>query len=127
MHRRFDQLDVFGAGPLLGNPLAVVHGAQGLPDETLAAFARWTNLSETAFLLPAQAPAPDYRLRIFPPLGELPFAGHPTLGACHAWLAAGGQPRDGDTVVQECGVGRVRIRRDGGGRLGFGGPPPRRG
>ncbi len=124
--RRFHQLDVFSAVPLQGNPLAVVHAAQGLSDDTMAAFARWTNLSETTFLLPPSAPgAADYRVRIFTPGGELPFAGHPTLGSCHAWLAAGGSPRESGVVVQECGVGLVRIRRDGG-RLAFAAPPVRR-
>ena len=125
MRRRFHQLDVFSAVPLRGNPLAVVHSAQGLSDDDMAAFARWTNLSETTFLLPPTDAAADYRVRIFTPGGELPFAGHPTLGSCHAWLAAGGAPRDADVVVQECGVGLVRIRRSGG-RLAFGAPPLRR-
>ena len=125
MLRRFHQLDVFSAVLLKGNPLAVVHAAQGLSDETLAAFARWTNLSETTFLLPPQDPAADYRVRIFTPGGELPFAGHPTLGSCHAWLAAGGVARDPALVVQECGIGLVRIRRHGG-RLAFAAPPLRR-
>ena len=125
MSRRFHQLDVFSAVPLKGNPLAVVHAAQGLSDETMAAFARWTNLSETTFLLPPQDGAADYRVRIFTPGGELPFAGHPTLGSCHAWLAGGGVPRDNAVVVQECGVGLVRIRRSGA-RLAFAAPPRRR-
>jgi PhzF family phenazine biosynthesis protein len=125
MQRRFHQLDVFSAVPLKGNPLAVVHAAQGLSDDTLAAFARWTNLSETTFLLPPTNPAADYRVRIFTPHEELPFAGHPTLGSCHAWLAAGGAPRDSGRVVQECGVGLVPIRRDGK-RLAFAAPPRRR-
>ena len=126
---RFTQLDVFTAEPLLGNPLAVVHDAQRLDVAQMAAFARWTNLSETTFLLPPRDPAADYRVRIFTPGGELPFAGHPTLGSCHAWLAAGGLPRDADTVVQECGVGLVRVRRDRGAsasRLAFAAPPLRR-
>ena len=128
MQRRFHQLDVFSAVPLQGNPLAVVHGALGLSDDTMAAFARWTNLSETTFLLPPLDPAADYRVRIFTPGGELPFAGHPTLGSCHAWLAAGGVPKSPSRVVQECGVGLVRIRRSGhnGGRLAFAAPPLRR-
>ena len=125
MQRRFHQLDVFSALPLKGNPLAVVHAAQGLPDDRLAAFARWTNLSETTFLLPPQDAGADYRVRIFTPGGELPFAGHPTLGSCHAWLAGGGLPRDSAVVVQECGVGLVRIRRSGA-RLAFAAPPLRR-
>jgi len=125
MLRRFHQLDVFSAVPLKGNPLAVVHAAQGLSDATMAAFARWTNLSETTFLLPPEDPAADYKVRIFTPAGELPFAGHPTLGSCHAWLAAGGVPKTAGTVVQECGVGLVRIRQSGG-RLAFGAPPLKR-
>ena len=125
MKRRFDQLDVFTAVGLRGNPLAVVHDAMGLDDERMAAFARWTNLSETTFLLPPTDPQADYRVRIFTPGGELPFAGHPTLGSCHAWLAAGGQPRQAGLVVQQCGVGLVTVRRDGG-RLAFAAPPLRR-
>jgi PhzF family phenazine biosynthesis protein len=125
MSRRFDQLDVFTAEALRGNPLAVVHDATGLDDARLAAFARWTNLSETTFLLPPTDPAADYRVRIFTPGGELPFAGHPTLGSCHAWLAAGGRPRRSDKVVQQCGVGLVTVRRDGQ-RLAFAAPPLRR-
>ena len=125
---RFDQLDVFSAVPLKGNPLAVVHGAAELSEETMAAFARWTNLSETTFLLPASDPGADYRVRIFTPGGELPFAGHPTLGTCWAWLAAGGQPRTSGIVVQQCGVGLVRVRRDAtrASRLAFAAPPTRR-
>jgi PhzF family phenazine biosynthesis protein len=130
MTRRFSQLDVFTADALRGNPLAVVHDAQGLDDARMAAFARWTNLSETTFLLPARDAAADYHVRIFTPGGELPFAGHPTLGSCHAWLAAGGVPRQAGEVVQECGVGLVRVRRDSGGsnpsRLSFAAPPLRR-
>lgn len=121
MHE-FRQVDVFGAGPLGGNPVAVVHDAADLPDEVLRDFARWTNLSETTFLLPPEDPGADYRLRIFTPAEELPFAGHPTIGSAHAWLEAGGRPRGGDTVVQECGAGLVRLRRTGG-RLAFAGPP----
>jgi PhzF family phenazine biosynthesis protein len=117
----FHQVDVFTATPLRGNPLAVVHAADGLDESGMAALARWTNLSETTFLLRPTAPEADYRLRIFTPGRELPFAGHPTLGSCHAWLAAGGRPR-GDEIVQECGVGLVRIRRDGP-RLAFAAPP----
>jgi PhzF family phenazine biosynthesis protein len=125
MKRRFDQIDVFTAEALRGNPLAVVHDAQGLDDARLAAFARWTNLSETTFLLPPTDPAADYRVRIFTPGGELPFAGHPTLGSCHAWLAAGGRPQRDGVVVQQCGVGLVQVRRDGL-RLAFAAPPLRR-
>jgi PhzF family phenazine biosynthesis protein len=132
VQRQFHQLDVFSAVPLMGNPLAVVHSAQGLADATMAAFARWTNLSETTFLLPPTDPAADYRVRIFTPGGELPFAGHPTLGSCHAWLAAGGVPHTAGLVVQECGVGLVRVRLGAGGlapdgagvgRLAFAAPP----
>lgn len=128
MQHRFHQLDVFTAVPLKGNPLAVVHAAQGLGENTMAAFARWTNLSETTFLLPPTQPGADYRVRIFTPGGELPFAGHPTLGSCWAWLAAGGQPRQPGMVVQECGVGLVRVRRDAAHpqRLAFAAPPLRR-
>jgi PhzF family phenazine biosynthesis protein len=122
MTRRFSQLDVFTATPLRGNPLAVVHDADGLSDEQMADFARWTNLSETTFLLAPRRPEADYRVRIFTPGGELPFAGHPTLGSCHAWLAAGGKPHQEGVVVQECGVGLVRVRRDGS-RLAFAAPP----
>jgi PhzF family phenazine biosynthesis protein len=122
---RFHQLDVFSSQPMRGNPLAVVHEAQSVSDDTMAAFARWTNLSETTFLLPPTDPLADYRVRIFTPGGELPFAGHPTLGSCQAWLWAGGQPQCADEVVQECGIGLVRIRRSGS-RLAFAAPPLRR-
>lgn len=126
MTRRFHQVDVFGAGVLRGNPLAVVHDAQGLDDAGMAALARWTNLSETTFLLPPTDPAADYRVRIWTPFGELPFAGHPTLGSAWAWLAAGGRPKSGgDTLVQQCGVGLVTLRRDEG-RLAFAAPPLKR-
>ena len=123
--RRFSQLDVFTAVPLLGNPLAVVHDGAGLSDAQMAAFANWTHLSETTFLLPPTRHEADYRVRIFTPERELAFAGHPTLGSCHAWLAAGGVARRDDEVVQECGAGLVRIRRDGA-RLAFAAPPLRR-
>jgi PhzF family phenazine biosynthesis protein len=121
----FTQLDVFTDTPLRGNPLAVVHGAQDLSDAGMQSFARWTNLSETTFLLPPTEPGADYRVRIFTPDRELPFAGHPTLGSCHAWLAGGGTPQGAEQVVQQCGVGLVRIRRDGS-RLAFAAPPLRR-
>lgn len=120
----FQQVDVFTAVPLLGNPLAVVRDADALTDAQMAAFARWTNLSETTFLLRPTVPEADYRVRIFTARGELPFAGHPTLGSCHVWLAGGGRPR-GPEVIQECGVGLVRIRRDGT-QLAFAAPPLRR-
>ena len=111
--RDFLLCDVFSDRVGAGNGLAVVLDGAGLADEQMAAFARWTNLSETTFLLPPDDPEADYRVRIFTPGGELPFAGHPTLGSCHAWLEAGGQPR-GDFIVQECGVGLVKLRRDAG-------------
>jgi PhzF family phenazine biosynthesis protein len=118
----FRQVDVFSSEPLLGNPVAVVHDADGLDDETMARFARWTNLSETTFLLTPTVPGADYRLRIWTPGGELPFAGHPTLGSAHAWLEAGGVAA-GTDVVQECGAGLVRLARDDAGRLSFQAPP----
>ena len=125
MRRSFSQLDVFTREPLRGNPLAVVHDGSGLSDVQMAAFARWTNLSETTFLLPPSEPGADYRVRIFTPAQELPFAGHPTLGSCQAWLDGGGRPQRDAEVVQQCGVGLVRIRRDGS-RLAFAAPPLRR-
>ncbi|NYJ01705.1 PhzF family phenazine biosynthesis protein [Nocardioides thalensis] len=121
MARRFSQVDVFSDRPLLGNPVAVVHDADGLTDEQMAAFARWTNLSETTFLLAPTDPAADYRLRIFTTSGELPFAGHPTLGSAHAWLAAGGVPKDDGRLVQECGAGLVALRQSE--RIAFAAPP----
>lgn len=124
--RPFAQVDVFTAEPYRGNPVAVVLDGEGLADDEMAAFARWTNLSETTFVQPATDPAADYRLRIFTPGGELPFAGHPTIGSAHAWLEAGGVPRDAAGPVQECGVGLVRLRADDGGRLAFAAPPLRR-
>ncbi|KAB0506902.1 PhzF family phenazine biosynthesis protein [Pseudomonas moorei] len=117
----FKQVDVFSRVPLKGNPLAVVFGADGLSDERMGAFATWTNLSETTFVLEPQDPRADYRVRIFTTLNELPFAGHPTLGTCHAWLEAGGIPK-GDEIIQECGVGLVRVRRQGA-ELAFLAPP----
>jgi PhzF family phenazine biosynthesis protein len=125
MTHAFTQVDVFTDTPLHGNPLAVVHGAQGLDDERMQAFARWTNLSETTFLLPPVSPEADYRVRIFTPGGELPFAGHPTLGSCHAWRERGGVPKTAGRVVQECGVGLVTIRVDGA-QAAFAAPPSRR-
>ncbi|MGN6254825.1 MAG: PhzF family phenazine biosynthesis protein [Solirubrobacterales bacterium] len=122
MPRRFSQVDVFGSGPCSGNPVAVVLDAEGLDAEEMRRFARWTNLSETTFVLPPGDPGADYRVRIFTPVLELPFAGHPTLGTCHAWLEAGGEPRDPGEVIQECGAGLVRIRRGEEG-LAFAAPP----
>src|SRR4051812_31177340 len=117
----FQQVDVFASGPLKGNPLAVVIGADALSDATMAAFANWTNLSETTFLLRPTNPAADYRVRIFTPERELPFAGHPTLGSCQVWLNSGGQPK-GTNIIQECPAGLIQIRRDGE-RLAFAAPP----
>ena len=105
----FQQVDVFSSKPLLGNPLAVVIGADALSDEQMAAFASWTNLSETTFLLKSKSPDADYRVRIFTRQREVPFAGHPTLGSCHVWLAAGGVAK-GPEIVQECGLGLIHIR-----------------
>jgi PhzF family phenazine biosynthesis protein len=118
---RFTQVNVFSASPLAGNPLAVVHDASALSDAQMAALANWTNLSETTFLLPPTDAGADYRVRIFTPERELPFAGHPTLGSCHAWLEAGGKSRDSDVIVQECGAGLVRVKREGA-RLAFAAP-----
>ena len=125
MRKPFTQVNVFSADPLGGNPLAVVHAAEGLSDAQMAALARWTNLSETTFFLPPTDPRADYYIRIFTPGGELPFAGHPTLGSCHAWLAASGKPRNPGLVMQQCGVGLVRVRCDGP-FLEFAAPPLRR-
>jgi PhzF family phenazine biosynthesis protein len=122
MKRSYSQVNVFSTDPLGGNPLAVVHAAQGLSDAQMAALARWTNLSETTFLLPPSHAGADYHVRIFTPGRELPFAGHPTLGACHAWLGAGGKPQVPGIVVQQCGVGLVQVRCDGP-RLEFAAPP----
>jgi PhzF family phenazine biosynthesis protein len=122
MLRPFRQVDVFAATPYYGNPVAVVLDGSGLTTEAMQHFANWTNLSETTFVLPATDPAADYRVRIFTPSVELPFAGHPTLGTCHAWLEHGGSPHDPAAVVQECGAGLVRIRPTDDG-LAFGAPP----
>lgn len=123
--RRFAQVDVFTATPLKGNALAVVIDGAGLSDDEMAAFARWTNLSETTFLLPPTVPEADYRVRIFTPGGELPFAGHPTLGSAHAFLASGGDAKKPGEVVQQCAIGLVRVKRDGA-RLAFAAPPLKR-
>ncbi len=116
----FQQVDVFSSKPLLGNPLAVVIGADALSDDQMAAFANWTNLSETTFLLEPRSPGADYRVRIFTREREVPFAGHPTLGSCHVWLAVGGVAK-GREIVQECGLGLIPIRR-GPERLSFAAP-----
>lgn len=123
--RRFVQVDVFTATPLKGNALAVVVDGAGLADGEMAAFARWTNLSETTFLLPPTDPAADYRVRIFTPGGELPFAGHPTLGSAYAFLASGGDAKKPGEIVQQCAIGLVRVKRDGA-RLAFAAPPLKR-
>jgi PhzF family phenazine biosynthesis protein len=106
----FQQVDVFSPEPLLGNPLAVVISADALSGDQMAALANWTNLSETTFLLKPKSPNADYRVRIFTRQREVPFAGHPTLGSCHVWLAAGGVAK-GKEIVQECGLGLIHIRR----------------
>ncbi|MCO5178010.1 MAG: PhzF family phenazine biosynthesis protein [Thermomicrobiales bacterium] len=120
--RRFAQVDVFSRTPYLGNPVAVVLDADGLDEEAMQRVARWTNLSETTFVLPPTHPTADYRLRIFTPGGELPFAGHPTLGSAHAWLESGGVPRDPALIVQEVEAGLIEIRRDDD-RFAFAAPP----
>ena len=120
MTRRFAQVDVFTDTPYAGNPVAVVLDGDGLGTEEMQRFAHWTNLSETTFVLPPEDPQADYRLRIFTPVAELPFAGHPTLGTCHAWLD--GRDHGGDPIVQECAAGLVPIRRTPGG-LAFAAPP----
>lgn len=110
--RPFSQVDVFSKTPTLGNPVAVVHDADGLSDAQMQSFARWTNLSETTFLMKPTQKGADYRLRIFMPDGnELPFAGHPTLGSAYAWLAHGRQPSSPEYITQECGIGLVKLRR----------------
>jgi PhzF family phenazine biosynthesis protein len=120
MPRRFLEVDVFTEAPYAGNPVAVVLGADGLTTEQMQRFAHWTNLSETTFVLPPEAPEADYRVRIFTPVAELPFAGHPTLGTCHAWLSESG--KQADVVVQECGAGLINVRRTPDG-LAFAAPP----
>ena len=116
----FQMIDVFGSGAFTGNPVAVVHDAEGLSTNEMMEITRWLNLSETTFLLPPTTDEADYRVRIFTLRGELPFAGHPTLGTCHAWLSTGGQPSEG-TVIQECGIGLVPLRAQD--RLAFAAPP----
>ncbi|MCB8873963.1 PhzF family phenazine biosynthesis protein [Acidisoma silvae] len=122
MHRPFRLVDVFGRDDFSGNPLAVIADAEGLDTETMQRITRWLNLSETTFLLPPTTPEADYRVRIFTLTRELPFAGHPTLGTCHAWLEAGGQPRMPGRIVQECGAGLIPIRQSDRG-LAFAAPP----
>lgn len=122
MEHRFLLVDVFHDGPFTGNPLAVVFGGDALDTKAMQTITRWFNLSETVFLLPPTLPEADYRARIFTLDRELPFAGHPTLGACHAWLAAGGVPRGGETIVQQCIIGAVPVRRAGD-NLAFAAPP----
>jgi PhzF family phenazine biosynthesis protein len=122
---RFSQVDVFSTEPFRGNPVAVVHDADGLGEAEMRRFASWTNLSETTFLLSPTDPAADYRLRIFTPSDELPFAGHPTIGSAHAWLEAGGVPAHDGEVVQQSGGGLIRLRRSE--RLAFEAPPLLRG
>jgi PhzF family phenazine biosynthesis protein len=118
----FQLVDVFGQGRFSGNPLAVISGGDELDSDAMMAITRWLNLSETSFLLPPTEPGADYRVRIFTLERELPFAGHPTLGSCHAWLANGGVARGGHEIVQQCGAGLVPIRRADE-RLAFAAPP----
>lgn len=122
MQRPFRQVDVFTTTPYRGNPVAVVLAATGLDSDEMQRFANWTNLSETTFVLPPTDPGADYRVRIFTPVQELPFAGHPTLGTCHAWLSNGGVSSDADVIVQQCEAGLVRVRRTPDG-LAFAAPP----
>jgi PhzF family phenazine biosynthesis protein len=123
MERAFAQVDVFTTTPYAGNPVAVVLDGTGLSSEEMQRFAHWTNLSETTFVLPPDSPDADYRVRIFTPVLELPFAGHPTLGTCHAWLTlGGGAPKAADVIVQECAAGLVAVRRTENG-LAFAAPP----
>ncbi|MGW3510026.1 PhzF family phenazine biosynthesis protein [Streptomyces sp. NPDC000994] len=120
--RSFAQVDVFSTVPYSGNPVAVVLDGTDLTDEEMQRLARWTNLSETTFVLLPTVPEADYRLRIFTPQGELPFAGHPTLGSARAWLDGGGTPKHADRIVQECAAGLVTVRH-GKGTLSFAAPP----
>ena len=122
MARAFREVDVFTTRPYAGNPVAVVLDGEGLSTEEMQRFAHWENLSETTFVLPPSSPEADYQARIFTPTLELPFAGHPTLGTCHAWLAAGGKPKAAGAIVQECGAGLIQVRRTENG-LAFAAPP----
>jgi len=122
MRRDFREVDVFTTTPYYGNPVAVVLDGTDLTTQQMQRFAHWMNLSETTFVLPPSEPNADYRVRIFTPVAELPFAGHPTLGTCHAWLQDGGTTRPGGMVIQECGAGLVRVRRSEAG-LSFAAPP----
>jgi PhzF family phenazine biosynthesis protein len=122
VRRSFAQVDVFATSPFLGNPVAVVLDGTGLASADMQRFAHWTNLSETTFVLPPTTSEADYRVRIFTPTSELPFAGHPTLGTCHAWLTSRQVDLDRDAVVQECGAGLVTVRRTTNG-WAFAAPP----
>ena len=122
MQRPFRQVDVFTDEPYRGNPVAGVLDGDGLSSAEMQRFANWTNLSETTFVLRPTTPEADYRARIFTPVLELPFAGHPTLGTCHAWRESGGQPHRDDAIVQECPAGLITIRTSGD-RLAFAAPP----
>jgi PhzF family phenazine biosynthesis protein len=124
LHRPYQEIDVFTSQVYAGNPLAVVVDGSCLDTAQMQRFASWTNLSETTFLLEPTDRGADYRVRIFTPSRELPFAGHPTLGSCHAWLATGGRPRRDDVIVQQCGAGLVQLRHDGS-RLAFAAPAMR--
>lgn len=121
MARRIVEVDVFGTGTFTGNPVAVVLDGDGLADDEMARITHWLNYSETVFVLRPTDPGADYAVRIFTPSFELPFAGHPTLGTAHAWLEAGNEPR-GDTIVQECGIGLVKVQHADSG-LSFAAPP----
>jgi PhzF family phenazine biosynthesis protein len=122
MKRPFEQVDVFTTTPYAGNPVAVVLDGEGLTADEMQRFAHWTNLSETTFVLPPADPEADYQVRIFTPVAELPFAGHPTLGTCHAWLGAAGAPKSPDRIVQQCAAGLIAVRRTEHG-LAFAAPP----
>lgn len=125
MMRPFHEVDVFTDTRYQGNPVAVVLDADGLSTEEMQQVANWTNLSETTFVLPPSAPEAHYRVRIFTPVSELPFAGHPTLGTCHTWLSVTPEAEKLDVVVQECEAGLIALRRIDG-RLAFGAPPQTR-